>query len=99
MNYPASDSTGSKLYRPSRMRQEDTSSTLGTRLYILSARMLCNVSGMALSSRYPAEGQIGTWATDSLDALVRNDVVLPPVTRTLRLGTLALKCIDRWDHL
>jgi hypothetical protein len=34
---------------------------------------------------------MGTWATDRLDALVRGDVVLPPVTRTLRLGTL-----DSW---
>jgi uncharacterized protein (TIGR00369 family) len=32
------------------------------------------------------------WATDRLDALVRrDDITLPPVTRTLRLGTL-----DAW---
>ncbi len=31
------------------------------------------------------------WATDRLDQLVRGDVTLPPVTRTLRLGTL-----DSW---
>ena len=31
---------------------------------------------------------MGTWATDRLDALVRGDVVLPPVSQTLRLGTL-----------
>ena len=30
---------------------------------------------------------MGNWATDRLDALVRGDVVLPPVTETLRLGT------------
>jgi uncharacterized protein (TIGR00369 family) len=35
---------------------------------------------------------MGTWATDRLDALVRGDVVLPPVTKTLRLGTL-----DSWS--
>jgi len=34
---------------------------------------------------------MGTWATDRLDALVRGDVILPPLTRTLRLGTL-----DSW---
>lgn len=34
---------------------------------------------------------MGTWATDRLDALVRGDVVLQPVTKTLRLGTL-----DSW---
>lgn len=31
------------------------------------------------------------WATDRLNALVRGDVILPPVTRTLRLGAL-----DSW---
>ena len=31
------------------------------------------------------------WATDRLDQLVRGDAALPPVTRTLRLGTL-----DSW---
>ncbi len=31
------------------------------------------------------------WATDRLDALVRGDVVLPPVTQTLRMGA-----IDAW---
>jgi uncharacterized protein (TIGR00369 family) len=32
-----------------------------------------------------------TWATERLDALIRDDVVLPPVSRTLRLGAL-----DSW---
>lgn len=31
---------------------------------------------------------MSTWATDRLDALVRGDAVLPPITRTLRLGAL-----------
>jgi hypothetical protein len=43
-------------------------------------------------ARFPAEGQMGTWAIDRLDALVRGDVVLPNVTRTLRLGTSQRCC-------
>ena len=34
---------------------------------------------------------MSNWATDRLDALIRGDVLLAPVTRTLRLGTL-----DSW---
>jgi uncharacterized protein (TIGR00369 family) len=34
---------------------------------------------------------MANWATERLDALIRGDVVLPPVTQTLRLGTL-----DSW---
>ena len=34
---------------------------------------------------------MANWATERLEALVRGDVTLPPVTRTLRLGTL-----DSW---
>jgi uncharacterized protein (TIGR00369 family) len=34
---------------------------------------------------------MANWATEKLEALVRGDVTLPPVIRTLRLGTL-----DAW---
>lgn len=34
-----------------------------------------------------------TWATDRLDALVRGDVIVPPVVSTLQLGTL-----DAWGE-